>query len=192
MFKKIINISAFFVIIMLTGCSENPKYLDTVNYNSIGAFVVKEKVNSMGNVPPYLFTIETSPNFSNENMSFLISANSRYSNPEVILYLDMAKIVFKGKELPTSNKDALYMEGVVNPRNGQTSFNKLEIKFPYYQELKFGKKIGYFEKEKEAYHGFKIVIPAELEGEATEIVFNFERYDISGQNRFQWLNPFSF
>lgn len=75
------------------------------------------------------------------------------------------------------------MVGTVDPRNGRTTFDKVEIKFPYPKDLRWGEKLKPSENENSS-STFEIFIPSEIDKKPENIIFTYVRRDIPGDPRF--------
>jgi hypothetical protein len=184
MFKKIIPI---LIILLLSGCSD-PKYRSTINYEFQSGFTIAEKRNSMGNIPPYSFSI-VKKNKDLNDMTFMVSAITRDSSPEIILDLPAAKLKFNGVDYSSLHQNDVEMNGTVDPKNGRTTFEQISIRFPYVKALRRGEKLKFSEDENSS-DTFEIVIPAKLNKKHENITFTYVRRDISGERRFGKLLSF--
>lgn len=175
------------LVFSLTACSD-PKYQPTINYESRGGFTVAETVNSMGNIPPYSFMIRKKSRVT-QDMTFLISAITRTSNPDIVFNMNSARIEFNGQEFPAINKAKIELVGKVDPKNGRTIFDEVEVSFPYPSQLHWGEKVGFLKDLKERENSqtssleFKIIIPSTLNDKSKNIEFTYYRRDIAGENR---------
>lgn len=180
------SIKKYFFLVLLTACSD-PKYQSTVNYESRGGFTVAETVNSFGNIPPYSFAVKKKSD-DLRDMTFLISAVSRYSNPDIVFDMNKARLEFSGENFPPVIKSYIKMNGVVDPQNGRTTFKEIEVSFIYPSNLNWGEKfvstVNKNPSENYQKYGadFKIIIPAALNDKTKDIEFVYYRRDISGEN----------
>jgi hypothetical protein len=147
----------------LVGCDD--KYKPTNEYWSDGAFIIRDgqpgfEFNS------YSFFIRLQKDVVPETnqLVFIISGLSHNSEPDVILFLDQAKLIIGNTVMTPIEATPVQVAGTVNSLNGENYFDSYQIAFSYLRKLHWGELINtdQIRNDVSSIPGFVVSIPAQI------------------------------